>query len=82
MNEEGVAWGEEVGDGVADRDNFLYSIREETGMAVGQAKLKVFSGLEWLSREQAGTKCCSVVAPLRGTECKKEAHRGRGERKR
>ena len=31
---------------------------------------------------QAGTKCCSMVAPLRGTECKKEAQRGRGERKR
>ena len=32
--------------------------------------------------EQAGTKRCSVVAPLRGTECEREAQRGRGtERK-
>ena len=47
-----MAWGEEVGDGVAERDDFLYSIREETGMrAVGQARQKVFSGLDWLSRE-------------------------------
>ena len=35
-----------------------------------------------VSTHQAGTKCCSVVAPLRGTECKKETQRGRGERKR
>ena len=53
MNDEGVAWGEEVREGVADRDNFLYSRREEPCMltAIGQAKLRIFSGLEWLSRE-------------------------------
>ena len=31
---------------------------------------------------QAGTKCCSMVAPLRGTVCKKEAKSGKKERMR
>ena len=30
---------------------------------------------------QAGTKCCSVVALLRGTECYREAQRGRERKK-
>ena len=32
-----------------------------------------------LSVPQAGTKRCSVVAPLRGTECQREAQKGKGK---
>ena len=45
-----VAWGEGVKPGVAERDNFLYS-QETKEPARNQAKIKVYNGLEWMSRE-------------------------------
>ena len=77
-NDEGVAWGE----GVADRVNFLYSSREEAGMetATGQAKLKVFSGLEWLSREVLKEVANSAVDIAEMLEEAKEWEEWEGKR--
>ena len=72
--------GEEIREGVVDRDNFLYSSKKETGMgtAAGQAKLKV-SGLEWLCREVLKEVANSAVVIADMLEGAKEWEEWEGE---
>ena len=47
-----MAWGEEVPEGVVEREQFLCDTDQGTSKGVvGQAKMRVFLGVEWLARD-------------------------------
>ena len=50
-NEEGVVWGEPVGEGVIMREEFLKSGREATSGQLQQQKIKVLTGVEWMAHK-------------------------------
>ena len=48
-NDEGIVWGEPVGDEVIKREEFLMSGREALSGQSQQQKLKVLTGAKWMA---------------------------------
>ena len=61
-----MIWGEEVPEEVNAKNEFLMGQLTMPECHTGQAKIKVYSGVEWMVRE-VYSQCCGASLPHRGS---------------